>query len=246
MLKFITHVHTFYSTDGWNNPDCVRKYAEKKDVFVELLTHNNFLWTKLYPEVFGSKRIVPAIEFGFRGTDVIAGGKNLGELAKDKRFPIFDYKVERMLDISLEEGTEILRDYAEYLYFPHPTFICGAFKNGYEHLMPKVDGIEIFNGPTSLFPSYNTKALNLAKKFNKTETAGVDGHMGMVSFNSCYNLVDASYKDEIYEAMRKGRVKPIISPLYPFCLAKEYGVLAFLTLKDLLNPNSDINLSNFI
>jgi len=246
MSKFITHVHTIYSTDGWNNPDCIRRYAENKDVFVELLTHNSLLWTRLYPEVFKSEHIIPAVEFGFKNTDVIAAGKNLDELIKDKRFPIFDHKVGRWLNISLDEGIEILREKgAEYIYFPHPTApVAGAVKNGYEHLIKKVDGVEVWNGSISLFPPYNMSALNLAEKYNKTKFAGIDGHLGTISLKSCYNLTEAQSKDEIYEAVRKNRLEPHKNPFYPILLAKDYGVLAFLTLRGLLDKNSEVNPSN--
>ncbi|MDI6825875.1 MAG: hypothetical protein QMD36_01620 [Candidatus Aenigmarchaeota archaeon] len=248
MLKFISHVHTIYSTDGWHNPDCVLKYAIKNDVYVELLAHNHWAWTKLYPRVFKSERIIAGIEFRFGGTDVIACGDNLGELAKDKRFQILKLKTKRRLNVSLEEGIEILRkNSVEYIYLPHPTFpIAGIPKKDYDYLIPKIDGIEVWNGLISLFPFYNMKALNLAEKFHKTKIAGIDGHLGDAPLKSCYNLVEANSKDEIYEAVRKNRLKPHINPLYPILSAQDYGVLAFLILRDFLNPSSNIKPSNFI
>jgi hypothetical protein len=246
MLKFITHVHPPYSTDGWNNPENILKYARKKGVIVEIDAHNSLLWARANPEVFKSEYIVTGVEFGFVDTDVIAVGENLDELARDKRFPLFNRKVKRMLDVPLEEGLEILRKISvEYICLPHPTFIGGAAKNGYKRLLPKVDAIEVWNGSISFFPPYNQRALHLAEELNKTKIAGTDAHLGSSTLDSCYNLVDASCKEEIYEAMRKGRVKPHISSLYPIQLARDYAVLTFLAVRDILNSKLKISLSDF-
>jgi len=246
MLKLISHVHAPYSTDGWHNPDSILKYAVKKDVVVELLAHNNFVWTRLHPEVFKSEHIIPAVEFGLKDTDVVVAGHNLDELARDKRFPLFDHRVKRMLDVSLEEALDILRKIGvEYIYSPHSTFIGGAAKNGYKKLLPKFDAIEVFNGSISFFPPYNWKALSLAEKLHKTKIAGADTHLGITALDSCYNLVDAISKEEIYETIRKGKVKPHISSLYPIQLARDYVVLTYLAIRDILNSKLKISVSDF-
>lgn len=239
MSKFITHVHTLYSPDGWHNPECVLRFAEKEDAFVELLSHNSFLWTKLYREVFKSENIIPAIELCFENTDLVVAGENLDELAK--WFPIFDRRVKRRLPVSLEEGIEILKENdIGYTYLPHPTApISGAVNNGYEYIIEEVDGIEVWNGSIAPIRSYNMEALALAEKYNKTKLAGSDSHIGTIALKSCCNLTEASSKDEIYEAVRKNKLKPHINPLYPILLAKDYVVLAFLVCKDLLNSNLD-------
>jgi predicted metal-dependent phosphoesterase TrpH len=245
MLKTIFHVHAPYSTGGYHNPESILKYAKKRDLVVELLAHNNLVWTKYYPEVHNSPKIITGIELGFKNTDIVATGENLTELVKDKRFPVFDRRVKRMLDISLEEGLDILREIGvQYIYAPHSTFIGGAAKNGHKSLLSKVDAIECFNGSVSFFPPYNWKALSLAEKLGKTKIAGADGHLGLSSLESCYNLVDANSKEEIYEAVRKGKVEPHISRLYPVQLARDYGVLTFLALKDILNSKLKISVND--
>jgi hypothetical protein len=246
MLKVVTHVHPPYSTDGWNNPAIVNKYAMKKGLVVELDAHNSLLWMKAYPEVYKSEHIIPGVELGLLDTDIIAVGENLDELARDKRFPLFDPKPKRMLEVPLEEGIEILRKISvEYTYLPHLTFFGGAVYNGYVNQISRVDALEVWNGCISIFPPYNRKALILAEKLNKTKLAGVDGHIGCWALNSCYNLVDANSKEEVYEAVRKGRTKPHVSLLYPIQLSKEYATLAFLTAKDILNSRPKISPSSF-
>ena len=162
MTKVILHIHGPYSTDGWHNPINVSKFARENNVVIEHLQHNKLTLPRLCPEFFRSEYGISAIELGLTDTDVVAAGDNLSELARDKRFPIFNNKVKRMLDVSLEEGIEILRRIgAEYIYLPHPTFIAGAAKNGYKNLLSKVDAIEVFNATTSWFPPYNKRALLL-------------------------------------------------------------------------------------
>jgi len=246
MLKVITHVHPPYSTDGWINPDDVPKYAIKKHAIIEMDAHNSLLWTRAHPDVFKSEYIITGVELGLQGTDVIAVGENLDQLANDKRFPLFDRKVKRMLDVSLEEGIKILRRIGvEYICLPHPTFIGGAAKNGYENLLSKADAIEVFNSSISFVPFYNQTALNLAEKLNKTKIAGTDRHMGLWGLDSCYNIVDASCKEEIYEAIRKGKVEPHINSLYFIQSARDYAVLTFLAAKDILKSNLKISLKDF-
>jgi len=214
-------------------------------VVIEHLQHNKLTLPRLCPEFFRSEYGISAIELGLTDTDVVAAGDNLSELARDKRFPIFNNKVKRMLDVSLEEGIEILRRIgAEYIYLPHPTFIAGAAKNGYKNLLSKVDAIEVFNATTSWFPPYNKRALLLAEQLQKTKTAGVDGHFGEEAFFSCHNEIPASSKEEIYEAMRKGRVQPYVSPMHPFRLLREYTVLTYLVAKDISKSKLKISLSD--
>jgi hypothetical protein len=248
MLKLITHIHPPYTTDGWNNPDNILEYAIKKRVYVELDPHNSLLWTRAHHEAFTSEYVIAGIELGLMGTDVIAVGENLSELARDKRFPIFDRKVKRMLDVSFEEGIEILRRIGiEYICLPHPTCICGAAKNGYDKdQLSKADAIEVWNGSISFIPiRYNQEALILAEKLNKPKIAGVDGHIGLSSLDSCYNLVDATCKEEIYEAIKKGRTNPHISSLYPFQLLRDYTVMAFSVARDVLTAKLKISPSDF-
>jgi predicted metal-dependent phosphoesterase TrpH len=244
MLQLIAHVHAPYSTDGYHNPESVLKYAIKKGVVVELLAHNNLVWRRLYPDVARSEYIVTAVELGFKDTDIVAAGENLEELARYK-IPVFDHRVKRMLDIPLEEGLDILRRVgAEYVYAPHSTFIGGAAKNGYTALLSRVDAIEVFNGSISFIPSYNKKALILAEKLGKPKIAGVDGHIGLSSLGSCHNSVEASSKQEIYEAIRKGKVKPHVNSFRHLLLAKDYALLTSLAIRDIFKSQLKISVSD--
>jgi hypothetical protein len=232
MSRFVTHIHTIYSLDGSNNPLTVLRNAKKNGVYAELVAHNSFLWTKKYPEVFRSERIIPGVEFRIRGVDVVASGENVGEVERDRRFPVNKFPAPKGYDVPLDEALDVLRDCSEYIYFPHPAASLGIAKSGHEKMIRKGDAVEVWNGAAAVLPHVNDSAAALAKKYGKSALAGLDDHNGCNSLLPAYNIIDAGDKDEVYDAVRKGRTRPYVNPMFPVLMSKDYAMMAYQALRD--------------
>jgi predicted metal-dependent phosphoesterase TrpH len=239
MSRFVTHIHTIYSLDGSNNPGVVLRNAQKNDVYAEIVAHNSFLWTRKYPEVFKSERIIPGVEFRIRGVDVVASGPDVGEIGKDRKFSVYGYPAPKNYDLPLEEALESLRECSEYVYFPHPAAELGVALSGQERLISKADGVEVWNGSAALLPGANKAACVLADKYGKAKLAGLDDHYGCNGTLPAYNFIEASSKDDVYDAVRKGTTEPYVSPMFPLKMSKEYALLACRALKDLRQVSLD-------
>jgi hypothetical protein len=233
MEKFVTHIHTLYSIDGWNNPTVILKNVRKKGFYAEVVAHNSLLWTRMYPDVAKDEMIVPGVEFRIRGVDVIAGGENVGEIANDKRFPLFSKIPIHGYDVPLPEAIDSLKYCAEYVYFPHPATALGIARSGHEELIEKGDSIEVWNGGSVLFPGANSQALMLARKYRKPGMAGLDDHYGCNGMMPAYNLLNASCKDDVYLSVRKGKLTPYVDWKFPITMAKEYAQTLGRTVRDM-------------
>jgi hypothetical protein len=239
MEKLVSHIHTLYSMDGSNNPEVVLRNARKKDFYAEIVAHNSLVWTRKYPDVARDEMIITGVEFRIRGVDIVASGGNVDEISKDKRFQLYSHKTPNGYDVPLPEALDLLRDCSEYVYFPHPSTSLGIGKSCHEDLIEKGDGVEIWNGNAALIPGANADAMNLAGKYKKTRLAGLDDHYGCHGLLPAYNLLNASCKDDIYDAVRKGRTLPYVKRKFPILMAKEYSLTAIRSIMDMKQVITD-------
>ena len=155
------HVHTSYSYDSTTSP--------KEQVEAALQKGINCLAVTDHGEIKGAMEaiecaegkpilIIPGIEVKTKEGDIL--GLNVREIILNK--------------LSAEETIKKIRELGGLAIIPHPFGWFCSFKGNLKKLVSEIDGIEVLNA--SIFGPGNKTALELAKKYNLSFTAGSDAH----------------------------------------------------------------------
>ena len=165
-MKIDCHCHTIFSKhffwgyDALNKPEEMIKAAIKKGLDGLAITDHNTVKGSL-----AAKKI--AKKYNFK---IITGSEISTETGD---FLALGIKEDVPKNLSLEETLEKIHDLGGIGVAPHP-FGRYIFRKCVKNKAIKADAIEVFN--SSLNFMQNKKALNLAKKFKKSITAGSDAH----------------------------------------------------------------------
>jgi predicted metal-dependent phosphoesterase TrpH len=110
--------------------------------------------------------------------------------------------------LSMEETIARIKAQDGLVCIPHPydRLRLSLFRNQvFEHIMPEVDIIEVFNA-RSLSPGSSARAQHLAQKYGKLASAGSDAHTPSEIGNACVEMPDFNSKDEFMASLAKGKI----------------------------------------
>jgi len=169
-MKIDCHCHTIYSKhpfwgyDALNTPLEMIKAAMKKDIDGLAITDHNTVKGSLI-----AKKIAKRFDF------FIITGCEIR--TKEGEIIALDIKENVPINLSVEETVEKIHDLGGIATAPHPfgnyIFRKCAGRNGL-----RADALEVYN--STLTKRQNNKALDLAKLFKKSMTAGSDAHSARV------------------------------------------------------------------
>jgi Predicted metal-dependent phosphoesterases (PHP family) len=187
MAMLDPHVHSSYSIDGLTPPKDLAKIAEKRKVFIAITDHD-CIKGSLVGRRF-SKRII-------LGSEVSTADGHLLALGIDK-----DVKK----GMKAEETVEIIKDQGGVAIAAHPFRLRSGIG---KKINSKFDGIEILNARCT--KKENEKAIRFyeKRKLNIAKTGGSDCHVVDFLF-ATYTEVEGETSEEILEAIRRGRTKPM-------------------------------------
>ena len=203
------HIHTRISFDSNNSPLKLLKTARKLNLSVlGVVDHGTPKGGYLTEKMNRDKNII-----------ILPGQET-----KTPDGEILVFCCDYPLKGDLIEICEKAKDENWLTIVPHP---FDRLRKGVEENLDKirklVDAIEIFNGRT-IFSKFNEKAERYAKKFKIPGVAGSDSHLleelgnGRTIFNCDAN------RDEIIEAIRKGKISVFRKKSPVFVHLKSYGV----------------------
>lgn len=150
------HVHSKYSFDSLLSPRTILKVAKKKDLTGVAVTDHNTIKGGLEVRKINTDR-----DFS-----VIVGSEIQTEVGDIIGLCICEEIQSRIAAEVMKE----IKDQGGFVVLPHP--FRGHRLNRY--VIEQMDAVEVFNSRST--PEENTRALNLAKKYNKPFTAGSDAH----------------------------------------------------------------------
>jgi predicted metal-dependent phosphoesterase TrpH len=110
--------------------------------------------------------------------------------------------------LSMEETVAQIKAQDGLVCIPHPydRLRFSVFRNQvFEHIMPQVDIIEVFNA-RSLAPGSSTRARQLAQKYGKLASAGSDAHTLSGIGNTYVEMPEFNGKDEFLASLAKGKI----------------------------------------
>lgn len=189
------HIHSKYSFDSLLSPRTILKVAKKKGLTGIAVTDHNTIRGGL--EV---KKINKDRDF-----TVIVGSEVQTEIGDIIGLYLNDEIKSRVL---IEVITEI-KSQGGIVVLPHP--YRGHKLNQY--IIEHSDAIEVFNGRSTT--KENTKALELAKRYNKPFTAGSDAHFASEIGNGRISSYFVSLKDVMNSPVYMGTgIYRVESPHY--------------------------------
>ena len=128
--------------------------------------------------------------------------------------------------MSLPEALDAARDVGALVVLAHPYALI-APRRWRPADLRRLDAIEVVNARELLFGYSCRMAKKLALAYGKPMTGGSDAHVPE-AIGSAYTLVDAgSELDEVLEAIRKGRTRPLGRRIGIKCLLKKWAYCAF-------------------
>ncbi|MGA7676835.1 MAG: PHP domain-containing protein [Dehalococcoidia bacterium] len=110
--------------------------------------------------------------------------------------------------LSIEETIARIKAQGGLVCIPHPCdrLRFSVFRDQvFEHIMPEVDIIEVFNA-RSLSPGSSARARQLAQKYGKLASAGSDAHTPSEIGNACVEMPEFSSKDEFLASLAEGKI----------------------------------------
>lgn len=160
-MKIDLHIHTNFSWDGFSSPKEVVQAAIKKNIDCICITDHG--------KIEGA---IEAMKYAFDKNILIIPGIEVFSLFGD----ILGINVKKVIPdgLSAELTVKEIKKQGGIAIFPHPFWPSGNFKNNKEKTLLLADGIEAFNA--NMFKFVNKKALNFAKIYNLSFTAGSDAH----------------------------------------------------------------------
>ena len=179
-MKFDLHIHSKYSYDSFLSVEKILKIAKKRGLDGVAVTDHN------------------TIKGGIETTKINKGDNFIVIVGSEIKTEYGDI-IGLFLNEEIEsrifmEVVEEIRDQDGLVVLAHP------FRKGINFpidLLKHVELIEAFNARSP--KSLNAKALELARKFNKSMTAGSDAHLGF-EIGRGITIINS----EIEEALRKG------------------------------------------
>ncbi len=198
------HVHTLFSGDSPLPPRvCVSLLANHGYNAVALADHGS-------PKgaVFAKKHLPKRI---LQKITVI-----VGQEVKTEKGELIILGCEKTLRGDFEEIIEFCKEENYLCILPHPLDFFrknSACRKGFVHYaMKHVDAVECTNARSLMF--FNLLAKSLAKKLKKPCIAGSDAHM-LSELGRVKNILFCENKEEeIFEAIRKGKVKVFVKPYF--------------------------------
>jgi predicted metal-dependent phosphoesterase TrpH len=193
-LRVDFHVHSHFSFDGDMSPEEIIKLAKKLGLDAIAVTDHNTIEGSKETEKLARGLIV------FVGSEIRGkGGEIIGLNLKSEIPP----------DLPLIETCKLIKKQGGFVIIPHP---FDRLRNGMgkkiEKIVKYIDAVEVFNART-LFDKFNKDSLKFAEKHKLPKVAGSDAHFG-IEMGSAYTLVDSGKsKDEILEAVKKGKTRVI-------------------------------------
>lgn len=190
-MKIDCHCHTIYSKhffwgfDALNTPLEMIKAAIKKGIDGLAVTDHNTVKGSL---------IAKKVAKRFKNFVIITGCEIR---TKEGEIIGLDIKENIPMNLNIEETVEKIHDLGGIATAPHPfgnyIFRRCAGRNGL-----KADALEVYN--STLTKKQNNKALDMAKLFKKSMTAGSDAHssreVGNAGIMTYGNLIDDILKIE--------------------------------------------------
>ena len=110
--------------------------------------------------------------------------------------------------LPIEETIARIKAQGGLVCIPHPCdrLRFSVFRDQvFEHIMPEVDIIEVFNA-RSLSPGSSARARQLAQKYGKLASAGSDAHTPSEIGNACVEMPEFSGKDEFLASLAEGKI----------------------------------------
>lgn len=191
-MKIDCHCHTIYSKhffwgfDALNTPLEMIKAAIKKGIDGLAVTDHNTVKGSL---------IAKKVAKRFKNFVIITGCEIR---TKEGEIIGLDIKENIPMNLNIEETVEKIHDLGGIATAPHPfgnyIFRRCAGRNGL-----KADALEVYN--STLTKKQNNKALDMAKLFKKSMTAGSDAHssreVGNAGIMTYGNLIDDILKNRV-------------------------------------------------
>jgi len=216
MLKADFHMHSredrFDSWISYSAKDLIR-YASKLGFSVLSLTHHFHVYYNAELASFAKKKgivLIPGVEMRYEGGDVLV------------------LNLEKTPSIRNLSEIEKLRAEGALIIAPHPFYPIGHSlgKNLVKHIK-QFDAIEYCHFYSDFLTNmFNRKAVRVARKYHKPIVGTSDAHQ-LYQFNSTFSLVDAeSKKEDILEAVRKGKVEYVTSPLSYLTIFRHLATMA--------------------
>lgn len=196
-MKIDLHTHSHYSEDATTTLKQLVRYARKIGIDgVALTDHDTVLGARRLSK---QKRIltIPGIEIETLNGHLLA--LSVTERVKPRR--------------NIDETIERIRQLGGIAVIAHPAVVI---KTGLGHKITSVsnlDAVEVIN--SSAFPFFlaTRQARRLAERLRLPQTAGSDAHHPN-EIGKAYTLIDAdSTRDDVIEAIRKGRTTPFGEPI---------------------------------
>jgi predicted metal-dependent phosphoesterase TrpH len=110
--------------------------------------------------------------------------------------------------LSMEETIAQIKAQDGLVCIPHPCdrLRLSVFRDQvFEHIMPEVDIIEVFNA-RSLSPGSSIRARQLALKYGKLASAGSDAHTPPEIGNAFVEMPEFNTKEEFLTSLAKGQI----------------------------------------
>ena len=158
-MKFDLHIHSKYSYDSFLSPERIIKIAKKRGLDGVAVTDHNTI-----------KGGVETTRINKGDNFIVIVGSEIKTEYGDIIGLFLNEEIESRIFMEVVEG---IRDQGGLVVLAHP------FRKGINlpiDLLKYIELIEAFNARSP--KSLNVKALELARKFNKSMTAGSDAHIG--------------------------------------------------------------------
>ena len=179
-MKFDLHIHSKYSYDSFLSPERIIKIAKKRGLDGVAVTDHNTI-----------KGGVETTKINKGDNFIVIVGSEIKTEYGDIIGLFLNEEIESRIFMEVVEG---IRDQGGLVVLAHP------FRKGINlpiDLLKHIELIEAFNARSP--KGLNARALELARKFNKSMTAGSDTHLGF-EIGRGITIING----EIEEALRKG------------------------------------------
>ena len=196
LVRADLHIHTVYSSDSTISPKMLIREALSKGLNVIAVTDHN-----VYDGAIETKRLTREFEDEL----LVLIGVEL--LTDDGEIIILSHEPLDRLPRELNEAIDYARQHDSVIIVPHP---FDEWRYGIKELVYSVDhdAIEVFNPKSS--SRANRLAHEAAKALGKAQVASSDAH-SIEYVGIAYTVIEVNSlcEDEVFKAIRRGRVKPI-------------------------------------
>jgi predicted metal-dependent phosphoesterase TrpH len=192
LIKADLHIHTEYSMDCTMSLEAIIERCLEVGINCLGVADHNTLVGSLKMKEIAPFCVVPGEEI------LTSEGEVIGFFI-DREIPS---------KLSMKETISLIKAQGGLVCIPHPydRLRYSAFKDQVlDEIMPHIDIIEAFNA-RSLSKRNATKAMALARKYNKPASAGSDAHTFPEIGNAYVEMPDFNGKDEFLNALLKGKI----------------------------------------